>query len=272
MLAGETGGRARPRASVLVRRARATHLRDLTIHLARRELSARHRDSLLGWIWAFAPALIQLLVYQFIFTHVIPLSVPNYGAFLFAGILGWMLFTNGVLGAVGSLEQHRSIVLRPGVPMSVVPLTAVLLALLDYLFALPILIAVVALTGNLSVAALLIALPLGIELLLTIGVALLIAPLQVLFRDVTHLVGLLVLVGFWITPIFYTPEQVPERFQFMLTLNPLAQIVDAQRGLLLEGSVPSPWGLAATAAVSLVVLVLGIGTFARTAPLVPDHL
>jgi lipopolysaccharide transport system permease protein len=263
---------ALPEMGTTAIRVRAMHLRDLAIHLAQRELSARHRDSVLGWIWAFAPAFVQLLVYQFIFTRIIPLSVPDYGAFLFAGILGWMLFSNGLLSAVASLEKNRSIVLRPGVPMSVVPLTACLLALLDYLFALPILVIVVALTGHLGVGSLLLPLPIIIEFILVVGLALLVAPLQVLFRDVIHLVGLLMLVGFWVTPIFYTPDHVPERFGFLLTLNPLAQIIDAQRGLLLEGAISSPWSLVATGAVSTAIFAVGIFTFARLAPSIPDRL
>lgn len=269
-------GDARPTASEpyseRLDRARVAYLRDVTLHLVRRELAVRHRGSLLGWLWSFSPALLQLLVTHFLFTRVIPLGVANYPVFLLAGILAWSWFSGSVRSATSVLEVSRNLVLRPGFPTMLLPIVATLVGLVDYLIALPILLGAVALTTGLSVAAVLLPVFIVLQFFLIAGLGLALAPLQLFFRDVRQLVGMAVALGFWLTPVFYPERKVPEAFKPLYDVNPLSQLIEAEREILLGGGFPSLVSVAAVAIAALVAFACGCAVFSAFKHALPEKL
>jgi lipopolysaccharide transport system permease protein len=251
---------------------RTAHLRDATLHLVGRELSTRYRRSALGWLWAVAPPLVQLAVFHFVFTRVVPLDVPNFAVFLLIGILAWNWFSTSVSLATGALERSRDLVLRPGFATSLLPLVAVLVALVDYAIAAPILLVAVALTTGLGTEALLLPLLLAIQFGFAAGLGWALAPAQIFYRDVQHLVGLALILGFWLTPVFYTRDTVPDKFALVYDLNPMAHLVEAQRVILLDGTIPDAGALALVALASVVVAAGGLRFFLARQHDVPDEL
>lgn len=251
---------------------RLAHRFDVAFHLVRTELATRHRGSVLGWLWALGPPLLQLAATYFLFTRVIPLDVPDYPVFLLVGILAWSWFARSLGEGVTSLEQRRELVLRPGFATEVLPLTSVLVALVDYLIALPVLFVALALTTGLHPEAALLPVLLVIQLLYCAGIALAVAPLQVFLRDVRQVVALLVSVGFWLTPIFYRRAQVPDSLTWLYDVNPMAHLIGAQRRILLGGETPALGPLAAVGLVGLVVLGAGYLLFAACRHAVPEQL
>ncbi|HET6305054.1 MAG TPA: ABC transporter permease [Myxococcota bacterium] len=243
---------------------RLLHLHELTLHLVARDLASRQRGSLLGWLWSLAPPLLQLVLVHFLFTRVVPLGVENYALFLLTGILAWSGFSRGLAAATDSLEANRSLVLRPGFPTPLLPLVAVLVAFVDQCLALPILLVAVAATSGLAPAVALLPALLAIQLALTTGLAWCLAPLQVFLRDTRHLVGIALSLGFWITPIFYAPRRLPDALGFLHDANPMAQLIAAQRAILLHGTLPDAAPLALVAGLSLVLLVAGFAVFHAT--------
>ncbi len=240
---------------------RLVHLHEVTLHLVARELASRQRGSLLGWLWSLAPPLLQLVLVHFLFTRVVPLGVEDYGLFLLTGILAWSGFSRGLAAATDSLEANRSLVLRPGFPTLLLPLVAVLVALVDQLLALPILLGALAATRGLEPSALLLPALLAIQLALATGLAWILAPLQVHLRDTRHLVAIALSLGFWITPIFYTPRRLPDALGFLHDANPMAHLIEAQRAVLLHGVLPAPAPLAAVAGLACVLLAAGLACF-----------
>jgi lipopolysaccharide transport system permease protein len=253
-------------------RRRAVHLRDITMHLVGRSLATRYRGSLLGWLWSLTPPLLLLLATYFLFTHVIALDVPNYPVFLLTGILAWNWLSRGLPAATSSLEDGRSLALRPAFPSVLLPIVAVLVALVDYVLALPILLVAVGLTVGLQPTALLLPVLIAIQFVFAIGLGLMLAPLQVFFRDVAYLVGVLLTLGFWITPIVYAVRQVPDRFGLIYDLNPMAHLIEAQRRVLIDGALPSARPLVLTGVAALAILTAGFAVFASTRRAIPDHL
>ena len=122
-------------------RRRIAYLRDVTVHLVRHDFATRHRGSLLGWSWALAPPLLQLLVTFFVFTQVIPLQVENYPVFLLTGSSPGAGSARGVTLARASLEAGASSSCVPGFPTACCRSSAALVGLLDYVVALPVLLA-----------------------------------------------------------------------------------------------------------------------------------
>ena len=134
-----------------------------------------------------------------------------------------------------------------------------------------VLIALAATTG-LYVETLILPALLLIQFLLIAGIGFFLAPLQVHFRDVRQIVAIAISIGFWLTPVFYRRVQVPPEFAFMYDINPMAQLIEAQRGLFLEGAIPNVWGVTWVGAASLALFVLGYVFFAAVRPSVPEQL
>jgi lipopolysaccharide transport system permease protein len=253
-------------------RRRLAYLKDVTVHLVRRELAIRYRGTVLGWVWALVPVLLQLAVTQFLFTRVIPLNVPNFPIFLLIGVLAWNAFASGLQMATSSLEMNRSFVLRPGFPTALLPVVAMLVVFVDYLVALPILFIALLLTTGVPLTALLLPVLILIQLVLIAGLGLLLAPLQLHFKDVRQLVAIVVALGFWLTPVFYRQRSVPGAFEPLYKINPMAHLLEAQRQILLEGTVPSLLAVSLVALSAIALLGVGSAVFAATRHSLPERI
>jgi lipopolysaccharide transport system permease protein len=250
----------------------ARYLRDLTLHLVGRALARRHRRSLFGWAWSLALPVAQLAIFSLVFGRILPLNVHNYAAFLFVGISSWTWFSTSTTLAVGSLEGNRSLVLRPRFPAAILPVTAVLTGLVDYLFALPVLLVILGIQVGLSWSVLALVPLAAIQLLLCAAVAWIVAPLNVFFRDVQHAVTIALLLGFYLTPVFYEPSAAPSSLSWIYTYNPMARLIEAQRAILLDGTWPKAGPLILLALVLLAAAAAGFAAFRRVQHRLPDEL
>ena len=263
---------ASPRRTPRKAPTRARYLVDVAAHLVLRSLSARYRSSLLGWVWALAPPLAQLVVFYFVFTRVIPTRVDDFVAFLFVGIITWGWFATSLTLGAQSLEAHRDLATRPGFPSVVLPVVAVTTAAVDYLIALPVLVVVVGLSSGLHAAAIALPALLVVQFLLTVGIVWAIAPINVFFRDIGHLVGVVLLLGFFLTPVFYSREQTPARFSAIYDYNPIARLIEAHREVFLDGRIPASGALLIVSAVSLGVAGFGLAVFTALRHRIPEQL
>ena len=130
VVSARTQQRSGDREGATSRIRRVGHLKD-TSGASSASSRAQHRGSALGWLWALGPPLLLLGATYFVFTRVVPLDVPDYPVFLLTGILGWTLFARGVGEGTSAIEQRRELALRPGFALALLPLTAVLVALVD---------------------------------------------------------------------------------------------------------------------------------------------
>lgn len=259
--------RERQRAS----RRLAYHV-DVVLHLMQLDFALRHRGSLLGWVWSLGPALFQLAATYFLFTRVIPLEIENYPVFLLVGILAWSCFARAITEGTSALEAHRELVLRPGFAIELLPVTAAAIALVDYLLALPVVLIAVGLTSGLHPSVVLLPVLLLIQSLLALGFAFILAPLQVFMRDTRQFVGVAVMLGFWLTPVFYRRAQLPASLDWIYQANPMAHLVEANRTVLIEGRFPDDWVLGALALITLALLAGGWFVFERLKYSVPEQL
>jgi lipopolysaccharide transport system permease protein len=238
-------------------------LAQLTIHLALREVSARHRFTTLGWLWPLARQLAQFAVLLLIFTSVVDLNIRDYPAFLFTGLVAWSWFSNGLTEGTASLIAQRHLLFRPRCPAAVLPVSASVVAFVDALIALPVLIGIVAVSGDLAPSALFLPVLAVIQLLLVCGLAWLASAASVYLRDVTQIVIVGLLLLFYLTPIFYETTRVPDRYEWVIRLNPLTPLLEGYRAVLVEGHLPSAGPVAATAAASVAIAALGLVVFQR---------
>lgn len=247
--------------------------RDLLAALVARDVALRYRRSVLGLLWSQLGPLVMLAVLTFLFTRVVPLDIPDYAPFVFVGLLAWTWWSGALLTATGSVSGAADLVRRPGFPVGVLPAVAVTSHLIHLVLALPVLVlAVVLATGGLPLTV--VALPplLAVQALLSLGPAWVLAALNVRYRDVQHLVGVLLFPFFYVTPVFYDAGAVPPSFRVVYRLNPLVHLFEAYRDVALYGRWPDPAPLAAITGVGALVALVGYRCFRSLAPGFPDEL
>src|SRR5437762_5805928 len=159
--------------------------------LVGRELKARYRGSILGFFWSFVNPLLLLLTYGVVFTYMLPgvrsRELEPYFLFLFCGILPWTFFNASVLEASGVLIAGGALLKKVMFPAEVLPVVTVLTNLVQFLLGLPILLAFLLARDHLAPSALLLPLPILVQLVFTLGLALCVSALTVHFRDIQNI-------------------------------------------------------------------------------------
>jgi lipopolysaccharide transport system permease protein len=255
-----------------LRVSRFGYVQELVLHLARRELNTRHRWTLLGWAWPLARVLAQVAVLAFVFSSILDLNIENYPVFVFSGIIAFAWFSSGVSDATSSLLSQRHLVVQPGFPTPVVPVVAVAVSFVDVLIALPVLVLMLAISGDLSPTAVVFIPLLVIQLVLMCGLGWLASALTVYLRDVPQVVTVGLTLLFYVTPVFYLISGVPEQYQWILQLNPLGTLIESYRWALLGDPFPGTAQFGLTVAASFVMAALGLVAFRRLRPGFVDEL
>jgi lipopolysaccharide transport system permease protein len=255
-----------------LRVSRFGYIQELVLHLARRELNTRHRWTVLGWAWPLARVLAQLAVLVFVFGSVFDLGIENYPVFVFSGIIAFSWFSSGLADATYSLLAQRHLVFQPGFPTAVVPVVSVAVPFVDVLMALPVLIVMLAVSGDLGPTALLFLPLLAIQFVMMCGLGWLTSALTVYLRDVPNIVTVGLTLLFYVTPVFYSLARVPEEQRWILELNPLGALIESYRWALLGDAFPATAQFCAAVAGSFVIAVVGLLVFRRLRPGFVDEL
>lgn len=259
--------------AIPARLQRGFYLLDLIHELVSRDMKLRYKRTTLGIIWSLLNPLALLLVLNFVFRAVLPLNIPNYTTFLFAGLLAWFWFQNSLYAATTVIIDNRDLIRQPGFPTPVLPVVIVTTHLIHYILALPILLVFLLLEGG-SLTGALVMLPLVIvvQFGLTLSVAYLLAAIHVTFRDTQYLLGILLFLGFYLTPVFYDVGSIPANYQLLYHLNPMVTIIEAERAILLRGELPNGSALLTVGVVTCGLLWLGYTVFTGASQQFVDEL
>ncbi|MCT2398392.1 ABC transporter permease [Novosphingobium mangrovi (ex Huang et al. 2023)] len=240
----------------------ALHWRDLLLELVGRDLKIRYQRSAIGLGWSLMKPLSQLLVFATVFSKVLPLNIENYTTFVFTGVLAWSWFSTSLTSSTIAVTANRELVRRPGFPVFLLPVLTIVSQGVHFLLALPLLlICAVVQTGLPGPAIVSLPLVIVMQFLLTLGVCYLAAAAHVYFRDVEHLVGICVMLGFYVTPVFYRPIQADHTFAFLTTLNPFAWLLECYRSIFLGHAFPDAITLAKLLVVSVPLVAIGAWVF-----------
>ena len=244
------------------------HLREIFTHrqlvraLVVRELKARYRGSVLGFLWTFLNPLLLLLVYALVFSVYFRVDMENYTVFMFTGLLPWIFFSQSLMHGCGAVTGSRSLVTKVQFPMQVLPAVQVTADFINYLLSLPILLVfLVIFQVPFTPVMLLFPLVAALHLVFTYGCALLLATANVFLRDIQHIMTSVVTLWFFLTPVFYPPSFVPPGFGLILKLNPAAYFTMAYHDLFFWGRMPRWDHLALMAGLGVVTLVVAAAYF-----------
>ncbi len=201
--------------------------------LAKRELKSKYAGSFLGWMWSYIQPLVMILVFWFVFSvgfRVKPDNDVPFVVWLTAGMTAWFVFADIINNAVTCVVASGNIVKKTLFPAEVLPVISVLTALFSHAVFISILLGLLVLQGmTFSFYFLQFFYYLLCLIVFAMGVAWVVSALHVFVRDVGHIVGVILQVGFWATPIFWDSAMMSEKIQLLLKINPMVYIVEGYR-------------------------------------------
>ena len=215
--------------------------RHLALMLAIREVKTRYKQSMLGFIWAIARPLIQVIVFTYLFGSVakLPSGTVPYPLFVFSALLAWDLFSNIVQGCAASIISHRVVVERVYCPRLIFLVSAVFVALFDFAVSVCVFLVLMLLYGVMpSLDLIWMPLILMVVVLSGLSIGLWLAAAAVWMRDIKFIVSYVIQLMMLLTPVGYGGSAVPEQFRFLVDMNPMAIIVEAFRWCIL--GLPGP--------------------------------
>lgn len=248
--------------------------RGLVWALVVRDLKVRYRRSAIGFLWTMLQPLLTLLVYHLVFSSLFRFDVRNYPVYALAGILFWSFFSGSIVASMNSLKSNAQILSKLPVPMAVFPIANVASGVINLLFALVPLFAILVVTDS-RIGPALLFLPVAILIAtaFTLGAGLLLSPLAVFFADVVELIGVVLSLWYFLTPCFY-PMEIAEghRFYWVIRYNPIRSVLEVFRDPIYHAKIP-PWThLSLATIIAVACLAIGILAFRRTSHRIPFHL
>ncbi|MDP8217308.1 MAG: ABC transporter permease [Candidatus Theseobacter exili] len=245
--------------------------RELLKGLVVRNLKIRYKGSVLGFFWSLLDPLFMMFIYL-LFIRIMRFSIDL--PYLLSGIIVWQFFVMCVNDSLGAISGNTNLVKKIYFPRVILPLSQVLANLVNFLLSLAVLfVFLLFIRTDIQVAGLLI-LPVIVflEAIFCLGLALAVSSISVYFRDAYHIVGVLLMAWFFMTPIIYPTSLVPERFFSLYLLNPLSSILIVFRGILFGTAMPGGPLLFVSLGFCVVLFAVGIVIFAKLEPYFADVL
>jgi len=246
------------------------HYRSFILGLVIRDFRIRYLNSFLGSLWSILNPIAQILVYTLIFSQIMMTRLPGienafaYSIYLCAGIINW-LYLSEVLNRMQTIFiEHSELLKKTNFPRTSLPLFVLLSSSINYLIMMGLYLIFLIIVGEFPGWSILAMIPLlFLQQCFMVGFGTLLATLNVFFRDVGHIMAVILQFWFWLTPIVYPRDIVPERFKWIHDINPLCWLMQSYQDLFLVGEWPN-WGLGGPfILMAILSLVLGYFTFKR---------
>jgi len=242
--------------------------RELFFFLAWRDILVRYKQTVIGIVWALARPLLTMIVFTLVFSKLakLPSSGVPYPILVFAALLPWQFFASAFSGAGDSLISNAGMISKVYFPRLVIPASAVIVSLVDFLISGIILVGLMIWYGfapNLRMLTLPVFI--FIAFAAAMGAGLWIAALNVKYRDFRIIVPFVVQFGLYISPVGFSSSIVPEQWRLLYSINPMVGVIDGFRWAILGGNTQLYWpGFLLSLSLVLVILVTGIVHFRKT--------
>ena len=230
----------------------------------KKELRTRYKGSFLGFLWTFINPLMQLIIYSIIFPLILRISEKNFAMFLFVALIPWNYFTACLQGSCGIIVANSSLVTKVYFPREVLPLSYTFSGLLNMVFSYAIVFPML-LIFRIPLSWNILWLPVLMltQTVLCMGLSLLMCSINVYFRDLEYFIGVALMGLYFLTPIMYNLNVMPERFQWLLRINPMTNFVELYRDITFYGRGLNFKLYLFTLAYAVIVLIAGYLTFGK---------
>ena len=228
--------------------------------LTLREIKARYKQSFLGLFWVILNPFFQMVIMSFVFGNIIGrianVGVP-YPIFLYAGLLPWTFFNLSLTNSMDVFYQNGSLIKKIYFPRQILVLSTMLAKAFDFVLASLIFFVLMAYFGVPFTWYILLFIPIYLlHFVFTYSLALLLASLNLFYRDIQYLFNLVLTLWFYLTPVIYSVEFFPERYRWIFKLNPMSVFINAYRQVLLGGDWPNWFSLGTGAVITITLFII----------------
>lgn len=231
---------------------------DMVKSLVKRELRGKYKGSVLGFLWTFINPLCQIMVYTLVFSVILRSGLDKFYLYMITGMIPWLFFDSSLRIGSGCIRYQGDMVKKIYFPREVLPISCVFAQFVNMLLCFLIVFGVILFTGHGFAIRPLLCLPLimGIELVMTLGIGLIVSAITVYFKDLEHIITVILMAWIYLTPILYSVEMIPEKFRFIFKLNPMTAVIEGYHRILYWKRIPS-FLLTGYAALVAVILLIG---------------
>ena len=239
--------------------------RELIWALALKELRVRYKRSVLGFLWALLNPLLMMAILTIVFSNIVRLPVQSYAVFLLSALLPWTFFSQALSYSVESIVGNGALLQKVRVDKSVFPVAAVISNILNLFFSLVPMVAILLLLRfPLHWTWIYLPVPLLALFLFTLGCGFFCAAANVFYRDVSHITQIVLSGWFYLSPVMYSLDFLPQKYRGFFRLNPMLYLLNQFRMAIYYGQMPSPQSVGLSLAIGLMALYLGYVIFRRS--------
>lgn len=236
--------------------------RSLLYQFIRRDFRAKYKRSVLGILWTVLNPLLTMLVLTVVFSTIFRFDIPNFPVYLLSGQVVFAFYSEATSMAMNSILGGGGMIKKVYIPKYILPISTVLSSLVNFLLSLIALLFVMLVTGvPFHWTILLVPIPILFILLFSMGIGLILSAAVVFFRDVNYLYGILLTALYYFTPIFYPISIIPDKFRFLISLNPMFHFVEYFRTVAIYGGIPSLWQNVVCLILAFISLAIGLYVF-----------
>jgi ABC-type polysaccharide/polyol phosphate export permease len=238
--------------------------RELLKTSVKKEIRGKYKASFLGVLWSFVNPLLTVLVYAIVFPLILKNTQPHYVTFLIIGILPWTWFTTSISGGTNCILMNAGIIKKVYFPREILPISVVTSGLINYLISC-LIILIFVFVGGIGVGTSLVALPLVmiIQYILQLGLLFITCAVDIYIRDAEYIINFFVNMLFYGTPVLYSATLFPEKYRWILYLNPFATLINSYRNIFYDKVFPNFKMLGMVFGLSVVVLIVGYIIFKK---------
>lgn len=243
---------------------RLFNYRELLKTNVKKEVRGKYKKSFLGVLWSFLNPLLQIAVYAIVFPIILKNTQENYLIFLCVALIPWTFFTNTIIQSASTVIANGNIVKKVYFPREILPISVTTSNAINFMISTVIILIFILFSGiGFSWYMIFYPLILITQYFLQLGISFIISSVTVYFRDLEHLIGVFLQLLFYATPIVYAANTIPEDFQFILKLNPMAYIIDAYRSVFYYQTIPNIQNLLLLLLGSILFTIIGYLIFSK---------
>ncbi len=232
--------------------------------LAIKELHVRYKRSVLGFAWSLLNPLMMMIVLAVVFSTMMRFPIKGYAIFLMSALLPWTFLSQVISYGADSIVSNGELLKKVHISKVVFPIAAVVANIINFLLSLiPLVLLILVLRFPLHLTWIYLPVPMLGLVLFALGCAFFVSAANVFFRDVAHIVQIVLQAWFYVSPVIYSLDFVPVRYRAFFRLNPMLYILNGFRHGIYYGMLPSVQSAVMSVAVGLVALVLGYAFFRR---------
>src|SRR5437016_5460507 len=238
--------------------------RELIWALALKELRVRYKRSVLGFLWALLNPALLMVVLTLVFGTIMRFSIDHYAVFLLSMLLPWTFFSQSLAYSVESIVGNGDLLKKVRVAQLVFPVAAVVSNIINFLLSLlPLMLLIVLMRFPLHWTWIYLPVPMLGLFLFTLGTAFFFATINVFYRDVSHIVQILLSAWFYFSPVIYSLDFVSSKYRWLFRINPMLYVLNGFRLAVYYGMLPSLKSVGMSLACGIIALIVGFAVFRR---------